>query len=327
MKSETVSVVVPVYRSENCLDRLVEAISESFRASGREHEIVLVNDGSPDRSWDRIVDLAGRYATVRGVNLRRNFGQDNALMAGLRLAGGDVVVIMDDDLQHDPRDAEHLIGKVEEGFDVCYARFPVKHQTWWKNMGSWLNDRVANIVLGKPEEIYLSPYKAIHGDVVREIVKYDGPYPYVDGLLLRVTNNITQIDIEHHDRYAGKGNFNLVKSVSTWLKLATSFSLAPLRAATILGFGFACFGLLLATFFAVKQLIGRAAPLGWASTMVALLVLGGVQLGCIGLIGEYLGRVFLHLNRRPQYVVKNVCGQHRTLDGLVRGSDESAPSS
>lgn len=311
MQAKVISVVVPVYRSEACLDKLVDVITEAFQASGRRHEIILVNDGSPDRSWERIVDLCERYATVRGVNLRRNFGQDNALMAGLKLAGGGVVVIMDDDLQHDPRDAEQLVRKVEEGFDVCYARFPVKKQAWWKNLGSAFNDRMANFVLGKPREIYLSPYKAMAADVVRDLVAYDGPYPYVDGLLLRVTDNITQIDVAHHARYAGSGNFNLVKSVSTWLKLATSFSLAPLRAATVMGFTCAVFGLALALFFAVKQWIGGDAPLGWASTMVVLLVLGGVQLACLGLIGEYLGRVFLHLNRRPQYVVKEICGGRR----------------
>jgi len=313
-----VSVVIPVYRSEDCLERLVQETEAAFQSSGRTHEIVLVNDGSPDGSWEKIVDLAGRYLTVRGVNLRRNFGQDNALMAGLRVATGRIVVIMDDDLQHSPWDADRLIQQVEQGFDVCYARFPVKKQALWKNVGSWLNGKVANVVLGKPDRIYLSPYKAIAGAVVREIVKYEGPYPYVDGLLLRVTDNITQIDVEHHERYAGRGNFNLVRSVSTWLKLATSFSLTPLRIASILGFGFACFGLGLAAFFAVRQLVGRGAPLGWASTIVAILVLGGVQLACLGLIGEYLGRVFLHLNRRPQYVVKEMCGGPGSAGGDAR---------
>lgn len=308
MQCSSVSVVVPVYRSADCLARLVSLITEALGAAERSHEIILVNDGSPDASWTRIAELSAQYATVVGVNLRRNFGQDNALMAGLQCARGDVVVIMDDDLQHDPRDVEQLVRRVDEGYDVCYARFPVKRQARWKNLGSLLNDRVANVVLGKPPAIYLSPYKAIAGDVVREIVKYDGPYPYVDGLLLRVTNNITQIEVEHHPRYAGKSNFSFYKSVSTWLKLATSFSLAPLRAATFLGFGFAGFGLVLAVVFAIRQLIGRAAPLGWASTITVVLVLGGVQLGCLGLIGEYLGRVFLHLNRRPQYVVKEACG-------------------
>ena len=300
-----VSVVVPVYRSEDCLDKLVEALTVAFEESGRTHEIVLVNDCSPDRSWDKIVALAEQYPTIRGVNFRKNFGQDSALMAGLRTARGGIAVIMDDDLQHDPKDMELLLKKVEEGFDVCYARFVHKKQALWKNLGSWFNGKVANIVIEKPDEVYLSPYKAIGRAVVDEIVKYDGPYPYVDGLLFRATTNISQVDAAHHERYAGASNYNLIRSVNVWLKLATSFSLVPLRLATYLGFVFSSVGMALAVFFLARRLIlGAMGHEGWASTMVAILVLGGAQLACLGLIGEYLGRVFLHMNKRPQYVVR-----------------------
>jgi len=301
-----VSVVVPVYRSEECVAPLVEALTQAFGASARSHEIILVNDGSPDGSWRRIVEVGAKYRAVVGVNLRRNFGQDNAIMAGLNQARGEVVIIMDDDLQHDPRDMEALIHKVEEGHDVCYACFTEKKQAWWKNAGSWFNGKVAEWVIGKPPDVYLSPYKAISGEVVREIVKYDGPYPYVDGLIFRVTSSITKVDVEHHDRYAGRSNYNLRRSISVWLKLATSFSLAPLRLSTYMGFGVAAAGLVLALLFVVRRLLDNAAPLGWASTMVVILVLGGAQLGCLGMIGEYLGRAYLNLNRKPQYVVRKV---------------------
>jgi polyisoprenyl-phosphate glycosyltransferase len=306
MKSQgRVSIVIPVYRSEACLDALAARIREAFAASGRTYEVILVNDGSPDGSWAKIRDIAAAQPAVRGVNLRRNFGQDNAIMAGLKEAVGDVVVIMDDDLQHDPADAEALIRQVEAGFDVCYARFPHKKQAPWKNAGSWLNDRLANLVVGKPKEIYLSPFKAIDGEVAREIIRYDGPFPYVDGLLFRVTSGITQIPIEHHDRFAGSGSFTLGKSVSVWMRVATLFSLVPLRLATILGFSFSAVGLFMALYFVAKRLFLAAGdPPGWAATIVAILVLGGIQLACLGMVGEYLGRVFLHLNKRPQYVVK-----------------------
>jgi undecaprenyl-phosphate 4-deoxy-4-formamido-L-arabinose transferase len=298
------SIVIPVYNSMDCLDALMSKLTEVFRAAGRSYEVILVNDGSSDKSWLKIVELSRRYECLRGVNLRRNFGQDNALMAGLKRTRGRSVIIMDDDLQHDPADAEKLLRKLDEGYDVCYARFPVKRQALWKNMGSWLNDKVATRFLHKPEEIYLSPYKAIAGDVAREITEYDGPYPYVDGLLFRVTRSITQVDVAHHERYSGGGNYNLRRSISVWLRLATSFSLAPLRIATFLGFGFAGFGLVLAGYFIIRKLLGSEAPLGWSSTMVTILVLGGVQLACLGIIGEYVGRVLLHVNKRPQYVVK-----------------------
>jgi polyisoprenyl-phosphate glycosyltransferase len=303
-KEPDVSVVVPVYRSAECLADLVGQVSAALNAAGRSYEIILVNDGSPDDSWARIVDLAGRYPALTGVNLRRNFGQDNALMAGLARARGRVAVIMDDDLQHDPRDIPRLVAKVEEGCDVCYACFARKNQAWWKNAGSRLADLMANVVLGKPKAVYMSPFKAIRREVVDEIAKYEGPFPYVDGLIFRVTNSIAQVDAEHHRRLAGRSNYDLARSVAVWLKLATGFSPAPLRLAAYLGFFFAVIGLILAVYFLIQTLVGVGSPAGWASTTVAVLVLGGVQLACLGMVGEYLGRVFLHLNRRPQYVVK-----------------------
>jgi glycosyltransferase involved in cell wall biosynthesis len=307
-----VSVVVPVYNSEDCLGELVQRLTKEFTRNGMSHEIILVNDGSRDRSWAKITELAARYDTICGINLRMNFGQDCALMAGLRATTGKTVVIMDDDLQHDPADVEKLVQMVEGGFDVSYARFPRKRQALWKNLGSWVNDKAANIVLKKPHDIYLSPYKAIAREVVEEILKYDGPYPYVDGLIFRVTNRIAQVDVEHHSRYAGRSNYNLARSIMVWLRLATSFSLAPLRLATYLGFVFASVGVVLALYYTLEKFLTPDEPLGWASLVVSILVLGGVQLACLGLIGEYLGRVFIHLNRQPQYVVKDTVGNRNT---------------
>ncbi len=299
-----ISVVVPVYNSQDCLEELMRRLTQEFERSGRSHEVILVNDSSVDGSWGKIVELSKTYHSLRGINLRRNFGQDNAIMAGLRNAQGRTIVIMDDDLQHNPADMEKLICKVEEGSDVCYARFPRKKQDWWKNLGSCLADRMANVLLGKPKHVYMSPYKAISRAVAEEVARYEGPFPYIDGLLFRVTREITQIDVEHHERFMGHSNYNPMSSIGVWLKLVTGFSLGPLRLATYIGFAFSFIGLGLAVYFAIHKFMVPESPLGWASTIVAILVLGGIQLGCLGLIGEYLGRVFLHLNRRPQYVVK-----------------------
>ncbi len=299
-----ISVVVPVYNSESCLDELVKRNLQALKDIGRSGEVVLVNDCSPDRSWERVVELSRRFPGVRGICLRRNFGQDCALMAGLRAARGGIIVIMDDDLQHDPAEMGGLIAKVEEGYDVCYADFLRLRQALWKNFGSWLNDRLANLVLGKPRNVYLSPYKAVTADVIREIIKYDGPFPYVDGLIFRVTHHIAQAPARHHDRFAGRSNYNLVRSVGVWLRVATSFSVIPVRIAAYVGFAFSGLGLALALFFAVLRLVSPGMPMGWASTIVAVLLLGGVQLVSVGMLGEYLGRVFLHLNRKPQYAIR-----------------------
>jgi glycosyltransferase involved in cell wall biosynthesis len=299
-----VSVVIPVYRSEACLEELVARLRAAFAKTGRSYEIVLVNDASPDGSWRKIREIAQLDAAVHGINLRKNAGQDNAIMAGLAEASGDVVVIMDDDLQHAPEDIEGLVRGVENGADVCYAHFSRKRQAWWKNLGSRLNDRLANLVLCKPKTLYLSPFKAIAGDVAREITRYDGPFPYVDGLLFRVTDNVTHVVVEHHERFAGRGNYTVARSLGVWLRVATLFSVVPLRIATVLGFSFAGLGLLLAVGFAVYKLLVPDQPMGWASTIMTILVLGGTQLACLGIIGEYVGRSFLHLSRRPQYSIR-----------------------
>ena len=186
-RAPDLSIVIPVYRSEDCLEPLVAAIAEALDPIRRSYEVVLVNDYSPDNSWAVIQAICRRNSNVIGVDLRRNFGQDNALITGLRLARGKYVAIMDDDLQHHPNDLPALLDKIEEGADAVYADFRVKRQKWWKNLGSWFNGKVAELVVNKPKDIYLSPYKIIRKDVVEAICKYQGPDPYIDGLLFQVT--------------------------------------------------------------------------------------------------------------------------------------------
>ena len=206
------SIVVPVYRSADCLPELARRVAQDVAGSFNSYELILVNDDSPDTSWEVIASLALTHPFVVGVDLRKNVGQDNAIMAGLHYASGEVVVIMDDDLQHDPADIAALCRALGQGADVVYARFARKRQALWKNLGSWLSDRVAVIVLGKPKDIYLSPYKAMRKEIVDEIVKYDGPFTYVDGLIFSITSHIKQIDVEHHPRLAGRSNYNLIRS-------------------------------------------------------------------------------------------------------------------
>ena len=308
MKNVKISIVIPVYKSENCLDELAKRLTDVLDSLGKTYEIVLVNDCSPDNSWEKIIELNEIYDRLKGINLRRNFGQDSAVMAGLNYSSGESVIIMDDDLQHDPADIPTLLSGLEKGYDVCYAFFDSKKQSWFKNLGSWFNGKVAEMVIKKPKDIYLSPYKAIKRGVVDEIVKYDGPYPYVDGLLFSVTRNVTQLTVEHHERYAGKGNYNLINSIRVWLKLATNFSVIPLRIATFVGFVSSGIGFFLAIFFIIEHFIYGKGPVGWASLIVVVLFLGGIQLVSMGIIGEYVGRLFLHHNKEPQFVINEIIG-------------------
>jgi undecaprenyl-phosphate 4-deoxy-4-formamido-L-arabinose transferase len=310
------SVVVPVYNSAECLPELAQRVRLAVADAFPRFELILVDDCSPGDSWGVIEDLIRSHPEIVALRLRKNVGQDNAIMAGLHQARGESVVIMDDDLQHDPEDIPRLCAELRSGFDVAFARFGAKRQVWWKNLGSWFTDRVATVLLGKPKHIYLSPYKALDRNVVQELVKYTGPFSYVDGLILTVTSNITQIEARHQSRFAGDSNYNLVRSIRVWLKLATSFSLVPLRIATVTGMIIAVASFLMAIYFVIEALFLARAPEGWPSLIVAVFFLGGVQLMGIGAVGEYIGRIFITLNKRPQFTIRDVVrGQEPTAGG------------
>lgn len=304
-RSCQLSIVIPVYRSELILPRLVEQVSEQMREAGlaENFELILVNDASPDNSWGVIRSLAAAYPFIRGVSLRRNFGQHNAIMAGLNHVRGDLVVLMDDDLQHPPQAIADMVRALNEGYDVCYTRYLNRQHAAWKKLGSRFNDWVATRLLNKPRGLYLSSFKAIRREIADEIIKYDGPYAYVDGLILDTTRSITTIDIEHQARDEGEGNYNLRRSLSLWLKMATSFSVVPLRLATLMGFALAALSALMIIFVIVQKILHPELPAGWASLIATVLFIGGMQTMFIGLIGEYLGRAYLKLNRKPQFVV------------------------
>lgn len=321
--SVQVSVVVPVYRSFDCLPELTRRVGQELDAELESYELVLVDDGSPDRSWDAIRDLSDSHDFVVGVRLRKNVGQDNAVMAGLRYARGDTVVIMDDDLQHDPADIPKLCEALGNEVDVVFGRFDHRQHALWKNLGSWLADVAARVVLQKPRGIYMSPFKALRRDIVDEVVRYDGPFPYVDGLILTTTSHIAQVDVGHHRRYAGESNYSFARSVMVWLKLVTGFSVFPLRIATMIGGVISLLSLLMAGFFFVQALVLAELPPGWPSLIVAVFFLGGIQLMGIGALGEYIGRVFVTQNRQAQYSVKEVRGREATVP-LSRAESEDS---
>lgn len=304
------SIVVPVYRSEECLEALIEAVGEALNPTNRGYEVVLVNDCSPDNSWGIIEAICRSNPRVVGVDLRRNFGQDNAIITGLRLSRGKYAAIMDDDLQHHPRDLPALLDKIQEGADVVYADFGVKQQKLWKNFGSWFNGKVAEWVINKPKEVYLSPYKIIRREVVEQICNYDGPDPYIDGLLFQITSRVSQIPVEHHPRYAGSSTYTFWKSLRVWARLAFSFSARPMRLVSWFGFAFATLGLLLAVLVVLYRILlpedFSSNAVGWASLMVALLVLSGIQMLFFGILGEYTGRTFVRVNNKPQAAIREV---------------------
>jgi polyisoprenyl-phosphate glycosyltransferase len=301
MEAIDISIVVPVFNSEQCLDQLHHEISAALQYEN--YELILVNDKSKDRSWEKIVALSEANQRVKGISLKKNSGQDNAIMAGLSQSAGSYVVIMDDDLQHSPSDIIKLYKKCKEGFDVCYSHFPEKKQTRWKNAGSSLNGYLAELFLRKPKGLYLSPFKIMHQSVVRDIVNYRGPFPYVDGIILSITSNIGQVELKHHKRRAGTGNYNIVRSVSVFLKHITGYSLYPLRVATIIGILSAGLSFMLGVYFVIDYLTNNVHVEGWITLVLLIVFFNGLMLMCVGLIGEYIGRIYLTVTAKPQYVI------------------------
>lgn len=301
-----ISVVIPVYKSEKCIPELTKQISDALKDF--DWELILVNDCSPDNSWTEIKKVAAENNNITGINLRKNGGQDLAILAGLNHAKGKWIVIMDDDLQHSPYDIPKLYTQAQKGFDVVYADFKQKKQKLWKNLGSWLNGKVSEITLGKPKGIYLSPFKIISGSVVKEMCKLNNLFPYIDGLIFQVTKNITQINIEHHKREYGKSNFTLVKSMQVFFRMMFGFSTFPLNFATYIGFFSSTMGFLLAIYFLVKFLLGLEPLTGWTSLIMVILILGGLILLALGIIGKYIGQMYLTINNSPKYIVKETVG-------------------
>ena len=300
-----IDIVIPVYNSESCLLELSKQLSEKLENIS--HRIIYVNDNSSDNSWTLLKQITKNTNNVIAINLAKNFGQDCAIMAGLSHTDGDYIVIMDDDLQHDPAAIPLLLDNIiKSKSHAIYASFKQKKQSKIKNFGSWLNDKVANIVLKKPHDIYLSPFKILKKSLVDKIIQYDGPYPYIDGLIFRYTTNITQVLVSHHKRFSGKSNYSIAKSISVWLRVLTNFSVIPLRISTYVGIFSSLIGFLLGILFIALHFLGIDSPEGWPSLMVSILFIGGIQLIALGTIGEYVGRSFLYQSKEPQYIIEEI---------------------
>jgi len=302
----SVSVVIPVYNGAATIGALVEQLISTL-APRYELEVVLVNDCSPrDNSEEECLRLHRAHPRIVSFySLAKNVGEHNAVMAGLNHTHGEYVIIMDDDFQNPVSEVITLVEAIREsGVDVVYSYYERKQHSLFRNLGSRFNNWMAMIMLGKPHYLYLSSFKAMNRFVVREIVKYDLPFPYIDGLILRVTSRIGRVRVAHHARAHGQSGYTLRKLVSLWLNMFTNFSILPLRAAMAVGFVSAVVGLGIGVYTVIEKLTNPALPVGWAMMVVLITVFAGVQLMALGMIGEYLGRMFLSQNKKPQYVIR-----------------------
>ena len=303
--SKLVSFVIPCYRSAQTISKVVEEIDTTMNSlSAYDYEIILVNDGSPDNTYEVICSLCTRRKDICGINLARNFGQHAALMAGLSFAHGDVVVCLDDDGQTPAEEVGKLLSKIEEGYDVVYAKYTQKQHSGFRNFGSKVNEFMTRVMLGKPKELYLSSYFAAKRFVVAEMLRYTNPYPYVIGLVLRTTKNIANVEVTHRQRESGISGYTFGKLLGLWFNGFTAFSIKPLRIATALGCTAACGGFLYGIYTVIKKFVNPNVPVGFSAMMAMLVFLGGMIMLMLGLIGEYIGRIYISLNDSPQYVIR-----------------------
>ncbi|QJD79376.1 glycosyltransferase family 2 protein [Spirosoma rhododendri] len=298
------TIVIPVYNSEKTISPLVERLHDCL--SALLFEVILVNDGSADQSGLVIDQLADRYPTVRAISLRRNFGEFNAVLCGLSYARGQFTAIIDDDFQNPPEAILTLLGAAQAGqYDVVYSRYATKQHHWFRNLGSQLVNALTTASLGKPRDLYLSSFKLIRREVVAEIVRYQGPYPYIDGLIFRVTRHVTSVEVPHLARSEGQSGYTARKLIGLFLNVFIGYSLWPVRLFTGLGLGILLLAGLSGLGLLIAGLAGGAGIAGWL-VVSWLIVFGlGIQLVFLGVLGEYLGKLFMSQSGLPAFVVRS----------------------
>ena len=306
MLMPALSLVIPLYRSAGSVDALVSRL-ERLQV-GAEWEVVFVDDGSPD---DTVTRLRRRLENSRleGLLVRhgRNYGEHNAVLTGYRHSRGRHVLNLDDDLQNPPEEGLRLWHEaLQQELDVVYGDYRSKQHAGWRNLGSRFANRTANSLLDLPARLYLSSFRCVSGDLARRVAEYQGPYPYIDGLLSQCTRSIGSLDVHHDRREEGESSYNLRRLVRLWLNIFTSFSVMPLRVASLLGMLLAVLGMLLILMVLLDSFIHTMAVPGWLSVFSAILVFGGIQSLILGLIGEYVGRIFLTVSGKPQSTVRSL---------------------
>ena len=305
IRVQTVSFVIPCYKSALSIGHVVSEIQETMNGMNQyKYEIILVNDYSPDDTFEVISQLCKTNPNIIGINFAKNFGQHAALMAGFHYVNGDIVVCLDDDGQTPANEVGKLLASLEQGNDVVYGKYINKQHSTFRNFGSKLNDLMTRFMLGKPKDLFLSSYFCAKRFVIDNIVLYENSYPYVVGLVLRATKNIGNVEVIHRERELGTSGYTMKKLMGLWFNGFTAFSIKPLRIATIVGTTCAAAGFLYGIYTIIKKMINPDVMMGFSSLMAGLMFVGGMIMIMLGLIGEYIGRIYISINNSPQYVIR-----------------------
>lgn len=307
------SFVIPCYRSEKTIRMVVcELITEITKLGICDYEIILVNDCSPDHVWSVIQELKDEFEHIRGICLARNFGQHAALMAGYARCSGDVIISLDDDGQAPIDELDKLLAELDQGNDVVYAYYEEIKQSGFRRFGTKAATQMSKVLLGAPSDFKGSSFYVARKFVIDEIIRYENAYPYLLGLILRATRRIGYVQTSHRQRAVGKSGYSLRKLVSLWMNGFTAFSVKPLEIGVWIGVLFAFAGLAGGVATVVRKIIYPSVAAGWSSTISILLTIGGIILLMLGLIGEYIGRIYICINKAPQYVVREEVGADAT---------------
>lgn len=299
------SFVIPCYGSEKTIATVIEEIKLKMEERTEiDYEIIAINDFSPDNVFEVLAKISQDNNRVKVVNLAKNVGKHAAMMAGYSVVKGDVIINLDDDGQCPMDKLWELTSPLENGYDISIARYYSKKQSALKNLGSKINAVMATHLISKPKELDVSNFSALKRFVVDEIIRYKNPYPYVIGLFIRTSSRIINVDMEERERICGSGNFTFRKSLSLWLNGFTAFSVKPLRISTVCGFIVALIGFIFGIYTIINKLIHPEIVLGYSSTMAVLLFIGGMIMLMLGMIGEYIGRIYISINNSPQYVIR-----------------------
>ncbi len=317
-KREKISFVIPCYNSTNTIEEVVSEIKEVMEGpmSEYDHEIILVNDGSPDgTTYGTIKDIVGKYEHITGLNLARNFGQPSAVMAGLNQVTGDYVVCGDDDGQTPFDELPKLFRKIKEGYDLVEAKYAVREKrSMFRKIGTLMNEGMATWLIAKPKGLELTTYWVVRKFIVDQMITYSNPYPYLGGLMLRNTQNACNVDVTHRERKRGKSGYNFRRMIELWINGFTSFSVKPLRLMSIIGMIVAFLGFIYGIITIIKKILEPTMAAGYSSLMAVNLFMFGVLFFFMGLMGEYVGRIYISLNKSPQFVIKERCKSGDSTD-------------
>lgn len=300
------SIVIPCYQSADMIEQVVNRICAvaGTRYGADDYEIILVDDCSPDNTAEVLYQLSCNVPQVRAASLAKNFGQQSAVVAGFSLSQGELVMTMDDDGETPPESMLKLIGKLHEGYDVVYATYPANKHSLFRRFGSKVNDAMARWLLRKPKGLELTSYTVNRRFVIEQILRHKTPFPYTSGQILASTKRVCNVEVEHGSRIQGSSGYTIRKLLSLWLNGFTAYSVKPLRLASFIGILVAALGFLGALFVIVRALVAGVGVEGWASTMSIMLLLGGLVLFVLGLIGEYIGRMYMSMNNVPEYIIR-----------------------